>query len=184
VTLFLVLCAAGTLTACSSDSDADGNKTAAPPSKPAKNKATKTADAQARDKQAVLKVYERMWEEQVEAYAKADDKGTDLEKYATKDALGLAMGDMLSMREAGTVTRGAPEHDTKVTSTDLDAKIPRVRLTDCLDVTKWETVKKKTGKALPISPDMPMRYETTVNAEKWGEQWMITKIKTHGDRSC
>lgn len=183
--LFLALCTAGVLTACSSDdSTPDADKSSAPASSPVKDKPSQSTDPQARERQAVLKVYSRMWEEQVKAYAKADDKGTDLKKYVTKDALGLAMGDMLSMREAGTVTRGAPEHDTKVTSTDLDAKIPRAQLTDCLDVAKWETVKKKTGKALPVSPDMPMRYETTVDAEKWGKQWMITKIKTHGDRSC
>ncbi|MFH8491925.1 hypothetical protein [Streptomyces longisporoflavus] len=112
--LLLARCATGALTACSSDSDANAEESSAPASKPPSEKPSKSADPQLGEKKAVLEVYERMWEEQAKAYAKGSVRGTDLEKYATKDALGRVMGDILRMKQAGTVTKGAPSHATDI----------------------------------------------------------------------
>ncbi|MGW6317561.1 hypothetical protein [Streptomyces sp. NPDC055099] len=182
--VLLALCAATVVTACSSDGDADtsSNKPSPPPSKASESAPTRSADPLAKDKQAVLKVYEQMWEEQVKAYAKGSIDGTDLKKYSTKDALGRVMGDMLGMKQAGTVTKGAPSHDTKVASMDLDEKIPRARLSDCLDISDWKTVKRESGKVQPLPTEQPPRYETTIDAEKWGKTWMITKFEPSADR--
>ncbi|MGW6270756.1 hypothetical protein [Streptomyces sp. NPDC055060] len=169
------------LTACSGGSDASDDKSSAPPSKPAADHSTKNADPQTKDKQAVLTVYERMWEEQVKAYAKASLKGTELKKYSSKDALGSVMGDLLGMKQSGTVTRGAPTHATKVTTMDLAAKIPKARLSDCLDISQWKTIKRKTGEVQRLPSEQPSRFETTIDAEKWGKQWMITKVVPSAD---
>ncbi|WP_237329965.1 hypothetical protein [Streptomyces sp. BA2] len=183
--LLLVLCVAGTLTACSSDSNTDTKRTARPPSKPAKDKPTKSAGPRAKEKQAVLEVYDRMWEEQVKAYAKGDHKGTDLKKYATKEALGGALGDLLSMEQAGTATKGAPTHSDIKVSMDLNREVPTARITDCLDISKWQTIKESTGKVQPFPTEQELRYETTADAERWGKnRWMITKLTPHGNKVC
>ncbi|WP_409239750.1 hypothetical protein [Streptomyces sp. PA5.6] len=176
------------VTACSDDSSPDDGPAKAP-TKTAKASPAPTRsadDPQMREKKAALSTYARMWDEQVKAYAQADIKGTDLKKYATKDALGRAMGDLLLMKRAGTAAKGAPtHHNTKVDAPiDLNAKIPKARVTDCLDITNWPTIKRSTGKVLPFPSAQPLRYLTTAQAEKWGKQWIITKVETHGNRTC
>ncbi|MYS39635.1 hypothetical protein GT025_36485 [Streptomyces sp. SID4920] len=132
-------------------------------------------DPTAASKGSVLAVYGHYWEEQVKAYAKADTKDTDLRKYATKEALGRSIADALSLKQAGNVMRGAPTSDAKVTSIDLDKKTAVIR--DCLDVSRWETVEKKSGKVLPFGQGALTRYETVASAEKWGAKWLITKVE-------
>lgn len=51
----------------------------------------------------------------MKAYRHASAKGTQLEKYATLDALGQFRNDLARMKEAGTVVRGEIGHDAKVT---------------------------------------------------------------------
>ncbi|MFH8492222.1 hypothetical protein [Streptomyces longisporoflavus] len=181
MTLLFALCATGALIACSSDSDADADKSSARPSKPTASKPSKSADPQAKDKKAVLEVYERMWEEQVKAYAKGSIDGTNLKDYATKDALGRVMGDLLGMKQDDTVTKGAPSHDTEVTSLDLRKEIPKARLSDCLDISEWKTVKRGSGEVQPLPSEQPSRFETTIDAQKWGKKWMITGFKPSAD---
>ncbi|GHC88282.1 hypothetical protein [Streptomyces flavofungini] len=173
------------LTACSDNDTGNAGKTSPSPIKsPTAPETSKSADPLAKDKRAVLKVYERMWEEQAKAYEKTDIKGTKLKQYATKEALGRAMGDLLAMKQAGTATKGAPSHNTKVVSLAPAPKIPKARLRDCLDISKWQTVKKKTGEPQPYPSNQPLRYVTTIDAEKWGKRWMITRINSHGDQTC
>ncbi|MFF3489491.1 hypothetical protein ACFYXC_40630 [Streptomyces sp. NPDC002701] len=142
------------------------------------------ADPQAQAKGSVLQAYDNFWAEQVKAYGQADIKGTDLKTYATKEALGRAMGDVLVMKEAGTATKGAPAHDAQVTSLALTGKTPKASVRDCLDISDWRTVKKKTGAVQPFPSNQPLRYVTTAKAEKWGTQWMITELTPDGKRTC
>lgn len=177
IALFLAVSTAGALAACNNDSDATADQSSAPPSKPtAKDTPTKPADPQAKNKQAVLKVYERMWEEQVKAYAKADTRGTDLKKYATANAVARAESDVMGLRDKGVVAVGQPTHDSEVQSIELDRKVPRAKLRDCMDTTDWTYKYRKTGKALPLPEKRMKRYYVTVKAERWGNQWMILDV--------
>ncbi|MEU2134616.1 hypothetical protein [Streptomyces sp. NPDC018352] len=173
------------LAACSSNgkpAEAKGPEHT-PSSSPSAPPATESADPSAASKTAVLSVYGRYWQEQVKAYAKADTKGTDLRKYATKDALGRSIGDALSLKQAGNIMRGAPSNDADVTSINLNKKIPSAVIKDCLDVSGWETVERKSGKVLPFADNALTRYETIATAEKWGAQWLITKVEPQ-ERGC
>ncbi|MFI5688389.1 hypothetical protein [Streptomyces sp. NPDC051636] len=180
----LALCAALTLAACSSsDGDSKGSAhTSAPTS--SKPSSTASADPQAAEKKAVLSAYDAFWTEQVKAYAQGDIKGTDLKKYATKEALGGVMGDVLVMKKAGTATTGTPKHRTEVAAITLSGSTPTATVEDCLDISNWKTVKKKSGEVQPFPSNQPLRYITTGKAEKWGKQWMITKLTPEGDRTC
>ncbi|MDQ0956029.1 hypothetical protein QFZ24_010038 [Streptomyces phaeochromogenes] len=154
------------------------------PATPAPAASSSRADPQAQAKGDVLQVYDAFWAEQVKAYGQADIKGTDLKKYATKEALGRAMGDVLVMNEAGTATKGAPTHDAQVTSLALTGTTPKASVRDCLDISDWRTVKKKTGAVQPFPSNQPLRYVTTAKAERWGKQWMITELTPDGKRTC
>ncbi|MFF1628221.1 hypothetical protein [Streptomyces sp. NPDC058272] len=173
------------MAACGSSDNAGSSSKSSPPASTSAPAATSASpDAQAQAKGEVLKAYDAFWGEQVKAYAQADIKGTDLKKYATKAALGGAMGDVLVMKKAGTATTGAPTHRAKVTSLTLSGDIPKATLQDCLDISNWKTVKKKSGKVQPFPSNQPLRYITTAKAEKWGKQWMITELTPEGDRTC
>ncbi|MEU9272227.1 hypothetical protein AB0E04_43510 [Streptomyces sp. NPDC048251] len=174
------------LSACGSGDDSDGSAKGPVPtsSAPAPETSSASADTQKQAKDTVLQAYEDFWAEQVKAYGQADIKGTNLKKYATKKALGRAMGDVLVMKEAGTTTEGAPTHKATVTSLTLTGDVPKASLSDCLDISGWKTVKTKTGAVQPFPSNQPLRYVTTAKAERWGNQWMITDLTPDGNRTC
>lgn len=152
------------------------------PSTPAP--ATSKADPQAAEKQAVLASYDAMTTEELKAYKKADASGTDLEKYATLDALGQIRNALARMREAGTVVRGEIGHDAEVTALDMDAQTPKATLSDCVDLSKYETYDTKAKKVIPLPTEQPLRYVATATAEKWPNGWMVTAVNFQGGPTC
>ena len=172
------------LAGCSeSPAEDDSPSASASPSSTAPS-ASPSPDGRSRAENEVRTAYLALWREQVKAYAQADIKGTELKKYATKDALARAMGDVLVMQKAGTVTKGAPVNDVTDVTVTLTGKTPTATLRDCLDISNWRTAKKKTGAVQPFPTNQPLRYVTTATAEKWGKRWMITKLTPDGDSKC
>jgi hypothetical protein len=143
-----------------------------------------SADPDSADKAAVLKAYEGMTTAQAKAYRQASAKGTELEKYASLDALSKIELDLYRMQEAGTVVRGGAGHDATVTKLDLDAKTPKATLSDCIDLSAYETYDVKAKKVVPLPTNQPMRYTATATAERWDGRWMVTDIDTTGGGSC
>ncbi|MEU4898548.1 hypothetical protein AB0B12_39190 [Streptomyces sp. NPDC044780] len=174
------------VTSCSGDDkESDESKQSSTPavSTPESSKPSASSDLEAADKRDVLTAYRAYWSEQVKAYSKANVEATDLDKYASADALGRARSDVLSLQKAGVVAKGAPVNHPEVTALDMDRKVPRATVTDCLDVSKWTRVKKKTGETVPSPKGQLKKYTATINTEKWGKQWMILKV-TPKPRSC
>lgn len=124
------------------------------------------------------------WAEQVKAYAKADLGSSRLTKYASGEALARARGDVAAMKRAGTVTQGAPRHQVRLSPVSRHGKVQAATVTDCLDISRWKTVKASSGAQVPFPKRQPLRYVTSVSAEKWGERWVIIKVTPQGDRSC
>ncbi|MFF4482931.1 hypothetical protein ACFY1A_38820 [Streptomyces sp. NPDC001520] len=173
------------VSSCSGDDKASDEPKQSPTpaaSTPESSKSPADSDPQAADKRDVIAAYRSYWSEQVKAYAKANIEGTDLDKYASADALGRARSDVLSLQKAGVVAKGAPVNDPEVTDLDMDRKVPRATVTDCLDVSKWTRV-KKTGETVPSPKGQLKKYTATINTEKWGKQWMILKV-TPKPRAC
>ncbi|MFD8339274.1 hypothetical protein ACFV42_42625 [Streptomyces solisilvae] len=174
------------VTSCSGDDNkSDESKQSSTPaaSTPESSKSSAPSDPQAADKRDILAAYRSYWSEQVKAYSKASVKDTDLDKYASADALGRAEGDVLSLQKAGVVTRGKPTSDPEVTQIDMDRQVPQATINDCIDVSKWISVNRKTGKTVPPPRGQLKRYTTTIEAEKWGKQWMMLKV-TSKARTC
>jgi flagellar motor protein MotB len=165
--------------------DGDDKPSAAPSTAvPTPTPATSSADPQAADKAAVLAAYDAMSVEQAKAYRQASANGTELEKHATLDALGQIRNDLARMKEAGTVVRGEIGHDAKVTALDIDAKTPKATVSDCVDLSKYETYDTKAKKVIPLPTEQPLRYVMTATVERWDGQWLVTRINTQGGPTC
>jgi hypothetical protein len=125
-----------------------------------------------------------MTTEQAKAYRQASKAGTELEKYATLDALSKIELDLYRMKQAGTVVRGEIGHDAEVTNLDTSAKTPKATLSDCIDLSKYETYDTKAKKVIPLPTNQPTRYRATATAERWDGRWMVTDINTQGGGAC
>ncbi|MCQ4214252.1 hypothetical protein [Streptomyces longispororuber] len=183
-TLIAAALTATTLTACSTN-DKAGPEATLEPTASAKDPADKTAtapsptatDPDAALKKTVLDTYDRMWDEQVKAYAQASIKGTDLRRFSAGPALADAEIAMETYREKGIVAQGAPTHDVTITGLKPDKKVPWASLTDCLDTAPWKRVYAKTGKSVEMPKSRVPKYVTKVQAEKWGATWKIVEVK-------
>ncbi|MGW6945114.1 hypothetical protein ACWGF3_39720 [Streptomyces xanthophaeus] len=143
-----------------------------------------TADPQQAEKTAVLAAYSAMSAEQLKAYRVADAKGTELEKYATAEALGQIRNDLARMKEAKTLVRGDIGHQAEVTALDLEAATPKATLSDCVDLSKYETYDTGAQKVIPLPAGQPLRYVMAVTAERWDGRWMVTAINPQGGPTC
>ncbi|MER5951212.1 hypothetical protein ABT127_34765 [Streptomyces sp. NPDC001904] len=168
--------AALALTACSS-SDSSDSASAKPPTS-ASSTASASADPHAADKKAAGSAYTQFRAEQAKAYAKGSSNGTEVTRYATGDALGEVEADLLSLSSGGNVAEGAPVVDVRSVTIDGGGKLAKASLTDCLDVSKWHTVSKKTRKPLPTPSNQLTRYVNKVTLEKWGKRWMVLSDKS------
>lgn len=174
------------LTACNSgdgDSAAEASASVASPS-PSPSKDSTPADPDAAVKAAVLAAFDGMTTEQAKAYRQASAKGTRLARYATLDALSKIELDLYRMKKAGTVVRGQIGHDAEVTDLDMSAKTPKATLSDCVDLSKYETYDTKAKKVIPLPTNQPLRYQATAKAERWDGRWMVTDINTQGGGEC
>ncbi|WP_334666031.1 hypothetical protein [Streptomyces cyaneofuscatus] len=168
------------LTGCGGGGDS-AKPSAAPPaaSSPTPSPSAST-DPDAAEKTAVLASYAAMAREQMKAYRKADATGTDLEKYVTTEALGQIRNDLAHMKQAGTVVRGELGHEAEVTALDMEAQTPTATLSDCVDLSGYETYDVKAKKVIPLPTEQPLRYVMTATAERWDGRWMVTDIDPQG----
>ncbi|MER5382358.1 hypothetical protein ABT040_19115 [Streptomyces sp. NPDC002688] len=109
--------------------------------------------------------------------------GTELERYAKGNALGLAQSDLRNLKTSGQVTAGKPRIDPKVTSLDLQKKVPLAKITDCVDVSAWKVLDAKTKSEVALPKNRRTKYVSNVTAEKWGKRWIVLDVKPQ-DRAC
>lgn len=172
------------LAGCSGSDGGDGKPSAPPVAASSTASSTGAADPDGAERKAVLAAYAAMSAEQAKAYRQADANGTWLEKYATLDALGQIRNDLARMKAAGTIVRGEIGHDAKVTALDMDAKTPKATLSDCVDLSKYQTYDTKADKVIPLPTQQPLRYVMTATAERWDGQWLVTGINPQGGPTC
>ncbi|MFD8347085.1 hypothetical protein ACFV2C_33070 [[Kitasatospora] papulosa] len=171
------------LTGCSGGSD-DARPQMLPSAASSAASESASADPDAVEKAAVLAAYSAMSREQMAAYRTASAKGTELERYATAEALGQIRNDLARMQEAGTVVRGELAHDAEVTALDMDAQTPTATLSDCVDLARYETYDSKARKVIPLPTEQPLRYVMTASAQRWDGRWMVTGLDTRGGQTC
>ncbi|MEU5417774.1 hypothetical protein [Streptomyces sp. NPDC020667] len=145
--------------------------------------ASASADPQEAAKAEVITVYRKYWDEQLKAYAKASAADTDLNKYAFDKALSKTKGDLISMQQKGNVLKGEVKIDPKVTSINLSETPKTAAVTDCTDVSKWQLINQKSGKALELPKERLTKFITNVSVRTVGERWMVVDVQ-QTDRTC
>jgi hypothetical protein len=161
------------LAACGSSGNEGDGKASPTQTGSAPAPATSSADPQAAEKSAVLDAYGHYWVEQAKAYKTGTIKGTELKKYALGDAVARVESDLMTMKTNGVIADGAPRNDASVTALNLEEQVPKATLSDCLDISTWKRLYRKTGKVVPTPKGRIDHYLTDVKAEKWGKQWKI-----------
>lgn len=181
----LVVTALTVIAACSTEdepSEKPSTESASP--EDAASASTSPSETVDPDEAAVLKAYKSAWDAQVDAYAKADSKGTDLHRHVTLDALGNMEGALRGMRKDGHIVTGQPKINPKVTSVMKGENPPTARITDCVDVGPWKLIDERTKKPVPLPPDRLTKHIEIVELQHWGKNgWMVTEVSPEG-RKC
>ncbi|MET8210337.1 hypothetical protein ABZT51_30730 [Streptomyces sp. NPDC005373] len=186
--LAVTVLAATALTACSTHDDGSKDGKSPSPAAHSANSSSPSATAspspsESGPKGEVEAAYRHYWDEMVDAYAQASTKGTDFKKYAVAQAYATADAELKILAKKGYVSTGRPSIDPRITKVDTSRKTARSTFTDCVDITKWNLVKKSTGSAVKLPGDRLTRYISKVTAEKWYGHWVIVKVEQEA-RSC
>ncbi|MDV5143251.1 secreted protein/lipoprotein [Streptomyces sp. SBC-4] len=134
-------------------------------------------------KKEAITTYLSHWKEVEKRYADKASKAGDLKKYAAavaqiqveKDAENLHQRGMVT---TGTITVGNPT----AVSADIDRKVPKIVLSSCLDITKWQTIHTKTGKPAAMPSNRLLRYVIKATVEKWDKGWVVIEDKPQGKK--
>ncbi|MGW6286348.1 secreted protein/lipoprotein [Streptomyces sp. NPDC055107] len=123
-----------------------------------------------------ISVYGAYWGQMQVLYADTDaDTGT-LKQFAVAEALVGAQQDIKRMRDANQVITGkVMVGDQTVTKSDLDRKVPKVFLSSCLDITKWNVLDAKTRKPVSLPATRLTKYTVESTVEKWPQGWRVVR---------
>ena len=178
----LVAGALGLLAACTSGASADRTSSPASPVSPSSSATTPSPDPTKQAADAALAAYRGFRQAEVRAAAKADPKGSGLERYAIDKALDGVYSVLLFYRQQGIVVRGEPTLSPTVSSVTLGTP-PRAVISDCFDTSKWEAVYKATGKSA-VAPGQARRTVVTASVEVYRGRWMVRTLTNQRDRTC
>ncbi|MEU2026941.1 hypothetical protein ABZ565_33110 [Streptomyces sp. NPDC016469] len=182
-TLVAVACTMVAASGCSSDKSADPKQ--APSATAASKKPSgKPVDAEEAAKANAIATYTSYWREMGRSYAKGGAEETALKDYAAGSALVGANTGMANMRKAGQSTVGeVTVKNPTVTQIDLDRKVPNVRLSSCLDVSRWKVIDRDTKKPVVLPSDRLTRYVVASVVERWPEGWRVVR-DTPQEKPC
>jgi hypothetical protein len=171
------------LTACSSP---DGKDEATEKSPTASQSPTESAAADPKEtaKKEAIAAYGAYWREMEKLYADQTGKSAHLDQYAASAALKNAQADSKRAHDGGNVIVGdVTITESTVTKADATAKIPNVALSNCLDISKWQTVDAKTKKPADLPDNRLLKYLIVSTVEKYPEGWRVTRDEPQG-KSC
>jgi hypothetical protein len=181
--VFLTLCAALALTACSSS---DGKNEAADetPSVTQSPTASATADPEDAVRKEAIAAYGAYWREMEKLYADPTGKSARLDQYAASAALKNAETDAKRAHDRGSIYTGSVAlTDQTVTKVDAAGKIPNATVSSCLDISKWQTVDAATKKPVSLPKNRLTKYLIVSTVEKYPEGWRVTIDEPQG-KSC
>jgi hypothetical protein len=178
----LVAAVGGLLAACTSPASVDRPASPAPSVPVSPSDATPSPDPTKQAADAAIAAYRGFRQAEVRAEAKADPKGSGLERYAIDKALDGVYSLLLFYRQQGIVVRGAPTLSPTVTSVELGTPA-RAVITDCFDTSKWEAVYKATGKSA-VAPGQARRTVVMAGVEVYRGRWMVRTVTNQRDRTC
>lgn len=181
-TVLLCLCAALTLTACSSPDDSRNRVEESPtPTRPPET--TTPADPQAAVKKAAISTYQAYWQEMEKLYADPTGKSAHLDRYAASAALKNAEADAKRAHDRGRIyTGGVGLTDQTVTKVNVSRKIPHAIVSSCLDISEWRRVDAKTKTPVSLPENRLTKYRILSTVEKYPEGWRVTRDEPQGKK--
>jgi hypothetical protein len=118
---------------------------------------------------------------------KASESGyvtqTRLSDYSYDKAMQQTKVALFNYRQQGVVFRGQPTSTFKVTSVELSASRPTVKMWECLDTTNWKPVLKESGKDVATN-GQSRRFVITGVVVNLGDHWMVQDYALHRDQKC
>ena len=140
---------------------------------------TESASEATPDDQA-LEVYQSMWSVLVEESVQEDPDYSELEIYASGDALELVRHGLVAEEDEGVVARGEPTFSPEVIASDES----RVEIEDCLDSTEWLREDAETGDLVEPSPEAPVlrRVDATVVNDQLS--WTVHELRIWDSGTC
>ncbi|MFE0654478.1 hypothetical protein ACFVZH_38705 [Streptomyces sp. NPDC059534] len=173
--LALILAALTATSACTKGDSPEGpaaGPTASTSSQAAPSP-TKESPEETAKKEAVS-AYLAYWHEMERVYAGAALNGTDITKYAAGPALTRPRVEAAHLRKVGRVLTGKVSvTNPTATQTNLDAKLPSVRLSSCLDISAWKVIDTKTKKPVATPTKRLTKYVIVTTVERWKDGWKV-----------
>ncbi|WP_229916929.1 hypothetical protein [Streptomyces fructofermentans] len=179
----LTLCAALTLTACSSPDAKDHAATKSP--KATQTQTTPaTTDPKEEAKKEAIETYAAYWQEMEKLYADPTGRSADLERYAASEALRNAELDAQRAHDRKRIYVGKIGlTDQTVTKVDASRRIPNATVSSCLDISRWQTVDAETKEPVSLPDNRLTKYVIVSVVEKYPQGWRVTRDRPQG-KSC
>ncbi|WP_234482059.1 hypothetical protein [Streptomyces sp. MBT49] len=179
-----MLYAAAALAGCSSGEDTTATESTAPTlSASAAPVSTAPADPESEAKSTALTVYRGFWREMQALYADRNGTTKDLAQYAASETLSKAESDAQRAHAQGRIYLGEVTFSgAMVTKAELDNPTPRVTLSSCLDVSRWQPVDAKTREPVTLPGDRITKYQVVTTLEKWPQGWRVVRDKPQGKK--
>ncbi|WP_435107141.1 hypothetical protein [Nocardiopsis synnemataformans] len=130
--------------------------------------------------EAALEAYESMWSVLVEESHHVDPDYSDLELYASGDALALVEHGLNAEAEDGFVSRGEPTFSPEAAADDDEL----VTIEDCMDSTSWLREDGETGELVEPSPEDPILRQVDATVDFDGLSWKVTDLRIWESGSC
>lgn len=126
--------------------------------------------------------YRGLWLSMAQAGEVPDPDAPELRQYATGDALARVVSALVTYKETGVVTRGAPVINPRVASVSPADSPTQVNLVDCGDSTNWTKHKKPTGEL--VANDPRGRRTITAVVKVVDGVWKVTSFDVGDIGSC
>jgi hypothetical protein len=180
----LALGATLALTGCSSSDGKHDDAAATSPSVSQAPPTSATPDPKETAKKEAIAAYAAYWREMQKLYADPTGKSARLDQYAASAALKNAQADAKRAHADGNIIIGdVTVAASTVTKTVATGRIPNVTLSNCLDISRWETVDAKTKKPADLPDNRLLKYVIVSTVEKYPEGWRVTRDEPQG-KSC
>ncbi|MFD6274510.1 hypothetical protein ACFWFI_02795 [Streptomyces sp. NPDC060209] len=180
--LLLTALALTTAAGCSSGTDADATPGKSPAPVATTREAAPSVNVAQAAEAAAVDAYREYWKALEALYADPSGNTDQLKKVASGTAMVNAENDAKMAHDKGNLIIGSVSvTDSRVTASNIGRKVPKVALSSCLDITKWDVVKAPTKKPLPLPSTRLTKYVITSTLEKWSQGWVVIEDKPQGE---
>ncbi|GAA3745120.1 hypothetical protein HDA32_005150 [Spinactinospora alkalitolerans] len=133
--------------------------------------------------EAGLEAYENMWDVVIEASHNGEADPSDLDRYASGDALALMRQTLQGAGDDGVTVVGEPALDPHVTEVSPASDPDTVVILDCVDDSRWvEQGQSSPTESEAPDEDRPRKVDATVSHD--GLAWRVSQLRIWEQGTC